>query len=70
MLCRLQNKADMRAVKNLRERNPDWLVWKPGVGHPPGVEVGHTFVGRCELAAAGVMANFMRGIDKRCGGKG
>ncbi|GAB4822031.1 hypothetical protein N2152v2_009077 [Parachlorella kessleri] len=60
-----KNKADMRAIRNLKEHNPDWLVWKPGVGHPPGVEVGRTFVGRCELAAAGVMGDFMRGIDRR-----
>lgn len=55
----LQYKPDMQTCKLLKKQHPGWHVWQPFRGHPPGVEVGANFEGRCEMAAAGVHDEYM-----------
>ena len=52
-----------QVVKQMREANP--LMREPVWGHVLGVPVGARFAGRGELAACGVHAQILRGIDAR-----
>lgn len=60
-----QLKQDLVASGNLEREFPDWPVWSYAHGHPPGIPVGRTFVGRGELMAAGVMSLYYQGISQK-----
>ena len=56
-------KPDLKAVKSLQQRHPEWPVWEKNHGHPPGILPGQSFTGRAELWLAGAHKQYFRGID-------